>query len=473
MGRRVHYKDAGPRIGTRRMETRSISGMRDAAGPLLTDLYQLNMLQTYLDRGETRTAVFEFFVRKLPQTRQFLMAAGLEQALALLSEMRFSAEDIEWLKSTGRFRNNLLEYLESLRFTGTVHAMAEGTVFFANEPILRVTAPLPEAQLFETRLINVLHYQTLIASKAARLVLLAPGKQLVDFGLRRAHGGDAGLMAARASYIAGFAGTATLLAEKDFGIPTFGTMAHSFIEAHDSESEAFRAFANSRPEHLTLLIDTYDCERAARKIVGLAPALKEKGIAIGAVRIDSGDLGAIARRVRAILDEGGLQHVIIFASGGLDEPQIARLLDDRAPIDGFGIGTALTVSADAPSLDCAYKLEEYAGRARRKRSAGKATWPGAKQVWRHFAGDAPAGDTIALASEHQDGEPLLTEVMRNGNRYRTVPTLEEIRSHAMRELEALPQPFRALDPDARYPVRISEALERLAVETDAMLDRLE
>ena len=241
--------------------------MEIAANPLLTDLYQLNMMQAYLDHGETKTAVFEFFVRQLPPRRRFLIAAGLEQALAFLENLHFSPEEIDWLAGTGHFRKQLLDYLATFRFTGDVHAMPEGTVFFANEPILRVTAPLPEAQLVETRLINILHFQCLIASKAARFVLAAPDKLLVDFGLRRAHGAEAGLLAARASYIAGFAGTATVLAGQLFGIPMFGTMAHSFIEAHDDEMSAFEEFARSRPEGLVLLIDTYDTEAAARKVV--------------------------------------------------------------------------------------------------------------------------------------------------------------------------------------------------------------
>ena len=310
--------------------------MNDATSPLLTDLYQLNMIQAYLDHGETKTAVFEFFVRKLPARRGFLVAAGLEQALDFLEGLRFSAEQIDWLARSGRFGKELLEHLAELRFTGDVHAMPEGTVFFADEPILRVTAPLPEAQLVETRLINILHFQSLIASKAARMMLAAPGKLLVDFGLRRAHGSEAGVMAARASYIAGFAGTATMLAEKWFGIPTFGTMAHSFIQAHDDETVAFEDFAQSRPENLTFLIDTYDTEAAARKVVALAPRLKARGITIRSVRLDSGDLIALSKSVRRILDEGGLGEVGIFASGGLDEDSIAEMLRAGAPIDGFG-----------------------------------------------------------------------------------------------------------------------------------------
>ncbi len=441
--------------------------MNDSASALLTDLYQLNMLQAYLDHGETGTAVFELFVRTLPDRRSFLVAAGLEQALAFLEGLHFSADEIDWLERTGRFGKGLLDYLAELRFAGDVHALPEGTVFFAGEPILRVTAPLPQAQLVETRLINILHFQSMIASKAARMVLAAPGKLLVDFGLRRAHGAEAGLMAARASYLVGFAGTATVLAEKWFGIPTFGTMAHSFIQAHDDETAAFERFAQSRPENLTLLIDTYDTEAAARNVVALAPRLKARGIAIRSVRIDSGDLIALSRSVRRILDAGGLPEVRIFASGGIDEDAVVAMLRAGAPIDGFGIGSSLTTSSDVPGLDCAYKLQEYAGLPRRKLSAGKATWPGRKQVWRRYGPDGRiAGDVMSLETDQQSGSPLIAPVMRDGRRVAPAPTLAEIRARAARELERLPEPMRRLEPGAAYPVQIADPLLRLAGEVD-------
>jgi nicotinate phosphoribosyltransferase len=435
--------------------------------PLLTDLYQLNMIQAYLDHGETKTAVFEFFVRKFPSRRGFLMAAGLEQALDYLETLHFSPEELDWLKRTKRFGQDLIDWLAALRFTGDVHAMPEGRVFFANEPILRVTAPIPQAQLLETRLINILHFQSLIASKAARMVLAAPGKLLVDFGLRRAHGAEAGLMAARASYIAGFAGTATMLAEALYGIPIFGTVAHSFIEAYDSESEAFESFARARPKNLTLLIDTYDTEAGARKAVALAPRLAALGIKIRAVRLDSGDLIPLSKSVRRILDDGGLADVTIFASGGLDEDYLAEMTAAGAPIDGFGLGTSLTTSSDVPALDCAYKLQEYAGLARRKRSTGKATWPGRKQVWRRYDADGRmAGDVMSLESDPHDGEPLVEQVMKDGRRIGPKPSLAEIRARAAHELERLPQDLRDLDPAATYPVEVADVLVRLASEVD-------
>jgi nicotinate phosphoribosyltransferase len=450
--------------------------MTERSSALLTDLYQINMMQAYLDRGATDTAVFELFARNLPPRRGFLVAAGLEQALQFLETLQISAAEMEWLKSTGRFRPNLIDYLSSLRFTGDVHAMAEGSVFFANEPILRVTAPLPQAQFVESRLINIVHYQTLIAAKAARMMLAAPNKVLVDFGFRRAHGAEAGLMAARASYLTGFAGTATVLAGQEFGIPIYGTMAHSFIESFDDESEAFAAFAQSRPDNLVLLIDTYDVEAAARKVVALAPKLAQAGITIRSVRLDSGDLIALSRSVRAILDAGGLQAVTIFASGGLDEDDLAVFAKENAPIDGLGIGTAMTTSSDVPALDVVYKLQEYAGVARRKRSANKATWPGRKQVWRRYGADGRmAGDILSLEAPSQgsarkeDGEPLVRLVMRNGKRVAPAPSLEDIRRHSKREFERLPSPLQRLDRGAAYPVEVAQVLRDLADEVDRRL----
>jgi nicotinate phosphoribosyltransferase len=434
---------------------------------LLTDLYQINMVQAYLDYGVTKTAVFEFFVRNLPPRRGFLVAAGLEQALDFLENLRFPPAEIDWLKSTGRFGKNLLDYLAAFRFSGDVHAMSEGSVFFANEPILRVTAPMPQAQFAESRLINILHFQTLIATKAARMMLAAPNKLLVDFGLRRAHGAEAGLMAARASYITGFAGTATVLAGEEFGIPIYGTMAHSFIEAFDDETAAFAAFAQARPENIVLLLDTYDTDAAARKVVALAPRLKAQGIRIRGVRLDSGDLVALSKSVRGILDAGGLTEVTIFASGGLDEDSLAAFTRAGAPIDGLGVGTSLTTSADAPTLDCVYKLQEYAGLPRRKRSPNKATWPGRKQVWRRYGTDGRmTGDLLALEGGQIAGEPLIQPVMHGGRRLRPAPSLDEIRRHAKSQLERLPEPLRGLDPVSIYPVEIADELVQLAAEVD-------
>ena len=438
--------------------------------PLLTDLYQLNMLQAYLEHDMNNTAVFEFFVRELPPQRGFLIAAGLEQVLEYLQVLRFSEGELEWLAERGDFSKTFLEYLATFRFTGDVHAMKEGTAFFAGEPILRVTAPLMEAQLIETRIINILHFQSMIASRAARMVLAAPGKTLVDFGLRRAHGAEAGLLAARASYLVGFAGTATLAAQKIYGIPTYGTMAHSFVQAFADEESAFAAFARSRPKNVILLIDTYDTEKAAEKIVHLAPRLNAQGIQIHGVRIDSGDVIALSKTVRRILDAGGLSSVTIFASGGLDERHLIAAAKANAPITGFGIGTSLTTSSDAPALDCAYKLQEYAGLPRRKRSPGKQTLPGRKQVWRHTVGDSMTGDILSLEDEPGEGVPLLECVMRHGARLEPHATLDTARTHAAAELHRLPAALRELKPAAPYPVTVTDALHALAAACDHRMD---
>jgi len=444
--------------------------MNSANSPLVTDLYQLNMIQAYLDHGDTKTAVFEFFIRTLPVRRGFLVAAGLEQALDFLENLHFSAAELAWLESTGRFRANLIDYLADFRFTGDVHAIPEGTVFFPSEPILRVTAPLPEAQFVETRLINILQFQSMIAAKAARMKLAAPAKQLVDFGLRRAHGAEAGVMAARASYLVGFAGTATVQAGELFGIPLYGTMAHSFIESFDDESTAFETFARCRPDGLVLLLDTYDTEAAARKVVALAPRLKAAGITIRAVRLDSGDLIALSRKVRSILDEGGLRDVTIFVSGGLDEGSLIAFARANAPIDGIGIGTSLTTSADAPNLDCVYKLQEYAGVARRKLSEKKVTWPGRKQVWRRYDADGKmTGDVLGLDGQTLPGTPLVQPVMRDGKRVLCKPSFDEMRTHAKRELERLPESLRRLEPGTIYPVEVAAELVSLAAAVDRRL----
>jgi len=441
--------------------------MTSLTSPLTTDLYELNMVQAYLDRGEDKEAVFEFFVRRLPVRRGFLLAAGLEDTLAYLETLQFTSSEIDWLKSTGRFRANFLDYLADFRFSGDVHAIAEGTVCFPNEPLIRVTAPLPVAQLIETRLINILHFQTMVASKAARMVLAAPGKILSDFGLRTAHGAEAGLFSARASYIAGFSSAANVLAAERYGIPIVGTMAHSFVQVHDDEMTAFENFAHSRPEGVVLLIDTYDTEAGARKVVQLAPKLKADGIAIRGVRIDSGDLATMATKVRGILDAGGLKDVIILVSGGINEDVLQVMTATKVPIDGFGIGVNLDASIDAPSLDCAYKLQQYAGKPRRKLSEGKVTWPGSKQVWRTYGDDQRMrGDIVSLATDSQPGEPLILPVMRAGKRIAPAPTLAAIREHAARELARLPAPLQGLESGTEYPVQISKALTTLAAQMD-------
>lgn len=434
---------------------------------LLTDFYELAMAQAYFESGMNDTAVFELFVRRLPKTRQFLVAAGLEQAVDYLEQLRFEDEDLVYLSSLDRFSARFLDHLGTVRFTGAVHAMPEGTPFFADEPVLRLTAPLLEAQLFESRLLNIVHFQTTIASKAARCVIAARGRQLVDFGMRRAHEAGAGLLAARAAYLAGFDATATVAAGRRFGIPLSGTMAHSFIEAHASEQAAFREFIRSRGEPTTLLVDTYDTDRAVQRVISLLDELKAPSVR--AIRIDSGDLAAQAGRARAVLDAHGYPDVQIVLSGGLDEHQIEELLSGGVPVDAFGVGTALDVSSDAPALDMAYKLEEYAGQPRRKSSPGKATWPGAKQVYRDRSSTGQyLRDHIVRLGEGAAGQPLLQEVMRNGRRVAPLPPLGRIRDYCRVELEGLPPVLRELGQGhAGYPVSISETLRSLAQSLDA------
>ena len=435
---------------------------------LLTDLYELTMLQAYWAERMSAIAVFELFVRKLPSQRNFLVAAGLAQVTEYLLDLRFTADELAYLGVTGRFRPAFLASLRDLRFTGDVDAMPEGTACFPDEPMIRITAPIREAQLVESRVMNLMHYQTIVASKAVRCALAAPGRLLVDFGLRRAHGGEAALLSARASYLAGFSGTATVDAGRQFGVPIYGTMAHSYIQAHADESAAFAAFARAQPENAILLIDTYDTERGAHKVVQLARTLAAEGIAIKGVRIDSGDLAEHARRVRAILDAAGLAAVTIFASGNLDEFRVRDLLARGAPIDGFGIGTRMNTSADAPYLDCAYKLQEYDGEPRRKRSEGKATWPGRKQVYRQYdAAGRWQRDVVTLASHPVPGTPLLVPVVREGRLVAPLPELSVIRQRVCEEVARLPESLRALDGQVPAQVEVAPALRELAAEIDA------
>jgi nicotinate phosphoribosyltransferase len=446
--------------------------MIPTTGLLLTDLYELAMLEAYFASDMEDEAVFEFFVRELPVGYGYLVAAGIEDVAELVEHARFTDAELDWMTESGRFGAAFVDRLRDFRFTGSLDAMPEGTLFFPDEPVLRITAPLAQAQLLETRIINLLQYPILIATKGSRCATAAAGKQLVDFGLRRAHGAEAGLLAARACYLGGFDGTSTVLAAPRYGIPIYGTMAHSFIEAHDDELAAFEHFALARPEGLVLLIDTYDTEAAARKLLGLAPRLAERGIAIQAVRIDSGDLAEHARRVRRILDAGGRSEIRIFASGGLDEHQLQALLDAGAPIDGFGVGSKLDTSADAPYLDCAYKLMEYGGRPRRKHSEDKSTWPGRKQVVRRFDENGKmTGDQIQLAEEpvQDEGEALLQPIIQQGRRIGRLGTLEEARARRSDQVARLPSALRRLDAEPSYPVSVSDAVRELAREADAFI----
>jgi len=428
---------------------------RDSA--LFTDLYQLKMLQAYRRERMEGIAVFDLFVRRLPPGRGFLLAAGVEDALDYLEQLRFLPEEIDYLAGVGDFSPEFVASLAKFRFTGTVRAVAEGTPVFAHQPLLEVIAPIAEAQLVETWLLNQVSFQTLAASKGARAVLAARDKPVIDFGARRAQGSDAALKAARAFHLAGFHSTSNVLAGQRYGIPVTGTMAHSYIEAHDDELAALREFATLYPE-TTLLVDTYDTEAGVRRVIELA---RELGPAfrVGAVRLDSGDLAALAHRARELLDGAGLHQVRIVASGGLDEYAIAALEAEGAPIDSYAVGTGVITSDDAPALDSAYKLVEYAGTGRMKLSPRKATLPGRKQVFRSFAMGIERGDVIALHDELLPGEPLLHEVMRDGRRLCAREPLAARRERAARELARLPPPLLALDAAAdAWPVRLSDRL---------------
>jgi len=429
--------------------------------PLLTDLYQFTMLETYLQNGMDKTAVFEFYVRKLPENRGFLIATGLDSVLSFLENFEFSPGEIDYLAQTKRFSPKLLDYLSTCRFYGDVYALPEGTVCFANEPLIRIVAPLPVAQLVETRVMNFLHFETTIASKAARCVLAAGGKGLVDFGLRRTHGAEAGILAARSTYISGFAGTATVIAEKLYGIPIFGTMAHSYIEAFGSEEEAFVAFGRANPNNVTLLIDTYDTLKGARAAVNAARRLSKEGVQTSAVRLDSGDFLALSKEVRSILDQNGLPEIRILVSGNVDEIMIRKLLAAGAPIDAFGVGTKLDTSEDAPYMECAYKLMEYDGKPRLKKSSGKATLPGRKQVLRRLQDGIMVGDLVAEEGDLQEGAPLIAKVMDQGKRLSPPSNPAEIAVYTKSQLQSLPEYLRELAVAPSYPVEIAPSLIHL------------
>lgn len=432
----------------------------DGNAALLTDLYQLTMLQAYWREGMEAEATFSLFARRLPKSRNFLLACGLDDVLRYLETVRFTGEALDYLSTFDQFSPDFLEWLERLGFTGDVHAVPEGTPVFANEPILEVTAPIPQAQLVETFVMNQIHLQTVLASKAARVVEAARGRAVVDFGLRRMHGTDAGVKAARAFHVAGVAATSNVLAGRVYGLHVTGTMAHSYVQAHDEELEAFRVFATLYPG-TTLLVDTYDTLEGVRKVVRLAREMGE-AFDVRAIRLDSGDLVELAFESRRMLDQAGLQGVEIFASGGLDENEVDRIVRAGAPITGFGVGTGMGVSADAPSFDIAYKLTSYAGRGRLKLSPGKPILPGPKQVFRVEEGGLAVRDVIARAEEELPGRPLLVPVMRDGRRLPAGRTdLDQARAWARDEIGRLPARSRALEPaDPPYPVELSPALER-------------
>ncbi|MDT8450297.1 MAG: nicotinate phosphoribosyltransferase [Wenzhouxiangellaceae bacterium] len=436
-----------------------------ANAALFTDLYELTMAQAYVAEGMLEPATFSLFYRSLPDDRNYVLSCGVEDVADFLCSMRFGDEDLEYLRSVGKFSDAFLDYLAGFRFTGDVLAVPDGTPIFPDEPMVEVTAPAPEAQIVETWVINQMHVQSVLATKAARIVAAAGDRPVLDFGLRRIHGADNGLKAARAFHVAGVAATSNVLAGRVYGIPIAGTMAHSYVQAHDDEMAAFRAFVAEFPETV-LLVDTYDTMAGIDKVIDLKRELGAE-FRVRGVRIDSGDLGELSRRARDRLDEAGLNELQIFASGGLDESAIERLLVDGAPIDGFGVGTAMGVAPDAPDLDIAYKLVEYAGRGRMKLSTGKPTLPGAKQVFR-----TARGDVIGRREESLDGEPLLEPFVENGARTRAAESPDRARERAGERLAVLPDTIRSIHRAERdWPVALSEALERHRDEVRQRIER--
>lgn len=425
---------------------------------LFTDLYELTMARAYHEEGMEGTAVFELFFRELPEHRGFILAAGLGPLLERLESFRFGDDDLAWLRARDDMPDDFVDRLADFRFTGSVWAVREGTPVFPDEPIVQVVAPILEAQLLETLILNQIHAQSVLASKAARIALAAGDRAVIDFGSRRAHGFDAALAAARCSWLGGLGGTSNVLAGAEFGVPVFGTMAHSYVQAHDREDDAFEAFARTFPG-TTLLVDTYDTLAGVDTVIDLATRERDP-IEVGAIRLDSGDLEALARASRERLDAAGLDAVDIFASGGLDEFRISELVEAGAPIDGFGVGTRLVVSRDAPSLDMAYKLVEYDGRPRMKRSTGKGMHPGRKQVFRVFEDGRAVRDVLGGWEETGLGRPLLEPAWVDGRR--TGPgeaSLDDAREHARASVAALPDGLRAIRaPAATWPVEVSDLL---------------
>lgn len=428
----------------------------NALGPV-TDLYELTMMVGYLSSGMAgKQASFELFVRKMPPNRAYLVFAGLEQAVGDLLRLAFSPEQVEALRGWPVFRNvpgEAMDALAAMRFEGDVWAIPEGTVVFPGETLLRVTAPLPQAQWVETYLVASLAYPTLVASKAARIVSVAGGRPLLEYGARRGHGPHAGFLAARAAYIAGFAGTSLAEAARLLEIPASGTMAHSWVQAFPDEASAFAAFARTFGGSSTLLVDTYDTLEGVRRAAAIEPP-------IPAIRIDSGDLDDLTRRARAILDENNRSSVKIMVSGDLDEHRIAALVQAGAPVDGFGVGTELITSRDAPAMGMVYKLVELDGEGKYKLSPAKKTYPMAKQVFRRRDADGRfAGDHVTRADETADGEPLLVPIVRGGRLVGPLPTLDTVRARCLEQLAALPDRLRPLDARPDYPITYSDRLE--------------
>lgn len=430
---------------------------------LFTDLYELSMARVYHAEDMNREAVFELFFRQLPEERNYVLACGQNHALQALLDFQITAAEIDWLASLDRFPLDFLRFLGDLRFTGDVEVIPEGSVVFPREPVMRVRAPLIQAQLVETLLLNTVHAQSVLASKAARVIEAADGRPVMDFGARKAQGREGAMNLARTSWIAGASGTSNMEAGEALGIPVLGTMAHSFVQAHDDEKQAFRDFSRHWPE-TTLLVDTWDTLRGVDRVIELLGESSDNPPPASAIRLDSGDLLDLSKKARQKLNDAGLVDVKIVASSGLDEYAIRRLLVNGAPIDGFGVGTEWAAISDAPSIDFAYKLAEYDGEPRIKASSNKSTWPGSKQVWRSWKDGIMNGDTITAADEPapEGAEPLLKTAIRNGRAEEgAIPDLQAVRDHALTSIQSLPDAIRRLQPAGfPYPVAISDRLER-------------
>ncbi len=432
----------------------------NSVGPLFTDLYELTMAAGYYKHKIESKATFSLFIRGYPHSRNFFVAAGLNDVLHELESFHFSESDIKYLKTTGLFSDDFLSYLKALRFSGSIHALSEGTIFFANEPILEVTAPIIEAQILETFILNTIGFSTIIASKAARCVHAANGRPLIDFSLRRTHEKDAGVKVARSTYMVGFSATSNVLAGKTYGIPISGTMAHSYISAFDSELDAFSAYSDTFPENSIFLIDTYDTIQGAYHAVKVAKKMEEKGHLLIGVRLDSGDMVMLSKKVRKILDDAGLFNVKIFASSGFDEFKIAAFISKGAKIDAFGVGTKVGVSADVPYFDIVYKVVRFKDRDTRKLSPGKVSLAGKKQVFRKTDKQGMYLDDVLGIRDEKigGGQPLLKKVMEHGTSIGTYPSLKEIRNEFESNFSFLDEKYKSLYDAERYPVKISTRL---------------
>ncbi len=424
--------------------------------PLLTDLYELTMMCSYIDNGKTEYASFELFTRELPRNRNYLVYAGLEDVVNYVVNLKFTKEEIDYLYSLKIFPDWFLDFLKEFEFKGNLYSMDEGTVFFQDEPVLRVEAPIYMAQLLETAVMNQVHVSSLIATKAARVYSVSRGKVLSDFSLRRTHGIDAGLKVARSCYIAGFSSTSNVLAGKIYGIPVVGTVAHSYVMSFESEEDSFRAYAKTFPNKTVLLVDTYDTVVGIKRAVKVAKELESKGYRLRGIRLDSGNILELSKEARKILDENGLDYVKIVVSGGLDEFKVDEILSRGAPVDIFGVGTKVGTSADSPYIDFIYKLVEFNGKPVMKTSTGKKMYPGKKQVFR-FKGK----DVVGCHDENIGGEKLLKPVILEGNLVSRLPDLNEIRNKFLEGFEGLPAEIKDIYDHFGYDVRISEKLEAL------------